>query len=452
MLMVFTLSDSGYWTNCSGKIVPPLIASVGLSIVGNALYMCLNEVPLGWRTYALLLSRFLNGAGSGNRGTYFAYIAAASDAGDRARSMALSGGGALIGLNVGPAVQMLFTWIGAEGVHVGFMRISMYTAPALLAIAINIICVIFLLIFLEDGLDRFNEQESDNVSTYSIAAASDSDLERNTVKTVRMDVLAVVVCMWTRAARMLITANIESIGSPFSEVMFGLNNEQVLNYNSMMQGAVGVLTTVMFVVYAVTDYSKWVSERLNCLGAMVALLGFHLLTFSWPFLSGVAPGCAKYVDDVNGTQNWTWCESLKPVNFWLYYVSYALIFGIGLPCLNNSLQSLYSQILGKGRQGTMQGINQAVGCVSRIMGPLLMSTTFASFGPRATWLVEIGLISVCLCIWCAVYRRLLPAAVEIKERTIQLSRDGTEVTMCRRDSTSTTISVVSDELKKVVSA
>ncbi|VDL64840.1 unnamed protein product [Nippostrongylus brasiliensis] len=55
----------GYWTNCSGKIVPPLIASVGLSIVGNALYMCLNEVPLGWRTYALLLSRFLNGAGSG---------------------------------------------------------------------------------------------------------------------------------------------------------------------------------------------------------------------------------------------------------------------------------------------------------------------------------------------------------------------------------------------------
>ncbi|VDL82584.1 unnamed protein product [Nippostrongylus brasiliensis] len=173
---------------------------------------------------------------------------------------------------------------------------------------------------------------------------------------------------------------------------------------------------------------------------MVALLGFHLLTFSWPFLSGVAPGCAKYVDDVNGTQSWTWCESLKPVNFWLYYVSYALIFGIGLPCLNNSLQSLYSQILGKGRQGTMQGINQAVGCVSRIMGPLLMSTTFASFGPRATWLVEI------------VYRRLLPAAVEIKERTIQLSRDGTEVTICRRDSTSTTISVVSDELKKVISA
>ncbi|PIO69896.1 hypothetical protein TELCIR_08269 [Teladorsagia circumcincta] len=201
----------GYWTNCTGLIIPPLIASVGMSIVGNVIYMCLNEVPVGLRTYGLLLSRFLNGAGSGNRGTYFAYIAAASDPSDRARSMALSGGGALIGLNIGPAVQMLFTWIGGEGVDVGFMRVSMYTAPAILAIVINVACAIFLIFFLEDGLDRCNGSDSDNDSTYSIAAASDSDLERNAVKTVRMDMLAVVVCMWTRAARMLITANVERL-------------------------------------------------------------------------------------------------------------------------------------------------------------------------------------------------------------------------------------------------
>ncbi|VDM74241.1 unnamed protein product, partial [Strongylus vulgaris] len=130
---------------------------------------------------------------------------------------------------------MLFTWIGSDGIDIKFMRISMYTAPALLALAINFACVILLVIFLDDGLDRFNSPDSDNDSTYSIAAAEDSDLERNSVKTVRMDVIAVIVCMWTRAARMLITANVESIGSPFSQVMFGLDNKQVLNYNAMMQ-------------------------------------------------------------------------------------------------------------------------------------------------------------------------------------------------------------------------
>ncbi|VDM53372.1 unnamed protein product [Angiostrongylus costaricensis] len=375
----------GYWTNCSSKVVPPLMSSVGMSIVGSVIYMCLNKVPLVWRTYGLLLSRFLNGAGSGNRGTYFAYIAAASEAPDRARSMALSGGGALIGLNVGPAVQMMFTWIGDEGVDIGFMRLSMYTAPALLAILVNVSCALILLFFLDDGLDRFSNPDTDSVSAYSIAAASDSDLERNVVHPIRVNMLAVVVCMWTRAARMLITANIESTGSPFSEVMFGLDNEQVLNYNSLTQGAVGALTAVM------------VSERMNCLCAMIALLVFHLLTFSWPFLPGELPtDCNKY-SGINGTQVWEWCWSLRPINFWLYYISYAVIFGIGLPCLNNSLQSLYSQVLGKGRQGTMQGVNQAVGCVSRILGPLLMS--------------------------CAVYQRLVPS-VEIKKRNITLSADG----------------------------
>ncbi|EYC25061.1 hypothetical protein Y032_0012g1678 [Ancylostoma ceylanicum] len=283
----------GYWTNRTGVVIPPLVASVVMSIVGNVIYMCLNNVPVPLRKCGLLVSRFLNGAGSGNRGTFFAYIAAASEPTDRARAMALSGGGALIGLNVGPAVQMLFTWIGSDGVDVGFMRISMYTAPAILAIVINLACIVLLLVFLKDGLDRFTASDSDSVSTYSIAAAEDSDLERNSVKTVRMDILAAVVCMWTRAARMLITANVESIGSPFSQVMFGLDNKQVLNYNAMMQGAVGVLTTVMFLVYVFTPYSKWISERLNCLGAMVALLFFHLLTFSWPFLSGQLPDCAK---------------------------------------------------------------------------------------------------------------------------------------------------------------
>ena len=50
------------------------------------------------------------------------------------------------------------------------------------------------------------------------------------------------------------------------------------------------------------------------------------------------------------THHWDWCTSLKPINMWVYYISYAIIFGMGLPCLNNSLQSLYSMVLGKGRQ------------------------------------------------------------------------------------------------------
>uniref|UniRef100_A0A1I7WVY9 Anoctamin n=1 Tax=Heterorhabditis bacteriophora TaxID=37862 RepID=A0A1I7WVY9_HETBA len=72
---------------------------------------------------------------------------------------------------------MAFTWIGDVGVNVGFMRISMYTTPALFAIIINVTCIFFLLSRLDDGLDRFNCPDSDSVSTFSIAAANDSDLD-----------------------------------------------------------------------------------------------------------------------------------------------------------------------------------------------------------------------------------------------------------------------------------
>uniref|UniRef100_A0A915CMC9 Uncharacterized protein n=1 Tax=Ditylenchus dipsaci TaxID=166011 RepID=A0A915CMC9_9BILA len=95
---------------------------------------------------------------------------------------------------------------------------------------------------------------------------------------------------------------------------------------------------------------------------------------------------------------------------YIYYGSYVLVFGIALPCLNNSLQSLYSLVLGNGRQGTMQGVNQAVGSLSRILGPLVMSSTFAKFGPQATWGVEIGTLVLFLVIWAAAYKRLVPAS------------------------------------------
>lgn len=87
-----------------------------------------------------------------------------------------------------------------------------------------------------------------------------------------------------------------------------------------------------------------------------------------------------------------------------------IIFGIALPCLNNSLQSIYSLVLGNTRQGTMQGLNQAVGSISRIFGPLIMSGSFTLFGPIANWSVEIAILSLFLGIWILTYRRMVPAA------------------------------------------
>ncbi|KAF8373336.1 hypothetical protein PRIPAC_79765 [Pristionchus pacificus] len=438
----------GFWANKIGRILPPVYTSLVMSGLGNALYLLLGAFSRPVAPYAIVVSRFLSGAGTGNRGCFRALVACNSEGVDRAKALASSGGAALVGLTIGPAVQLVFNFMGAEGVSLGPLVLSQYTAPAVLAIVINVATAISIKFFLDDSLHIPPKTETD--STKDMVESEDSGsgavaqwlCARNAIRKVtsstppalrstqtkgrsivqyvnsllqdttprlsvplRMDVIAVIICMGTRSIRMLATSNIESIGAPFTEIMFNFTHAQALEWNSYDQTIVGALTIAVFMVYAFTNYTKWVSERSNCLIAITGLFVFYCITMPWPFLPGNVD-CARFIG--NGTHNWVWCEMLPPLNQWLYYVAYAAIYGICLPMLNNSLQALYSRVLGQGPQGTMQGVNQAVGSVARILGPLVMSSTFSHFDPQATWSVNIVLLAVVIGIWIVAYRRLVP--------------------------------------------
>lgn len=179
------------------------------------------------------------------------YTAAMSTKSDRTKAMALSSGGALVGIMLGPSVQIFFTFLGSTGIQFSFIRISMYTAPALLAFVINVLCVFLLLIFLDDRLDC-RGVEQDTQSRVNV-----TEDESNPGLEIRPDLIAVIVCMLTRAARMMVTANGDSVGSPYAQLMFGFNEEEVLNYSAYAQTGIGVLTTAMLAIQAFTDYTKW---------------------------------------------------------------------------------------------------------------------------------------------------------------------------------------------------
>uniref|UniRef100_A0A1I7YH60 Autophagy-related protein n=2 Tax=Steinernema glaseri TaxID=37863 RepID=A0A1I7YH60_9BILA len=388
----------GCWSNRANRVNPPLLTSLAMSLFANLLFLSLNALPAPSRKFALLLSRFFSGAGSGNRATCCSFVAAASRMSDRSRAMTMVSGAAGLGITIGPAVQMVFTHIGDQGILVGPVRISiMYTAPALLAVAVNVASVLLLVLLFDDRLQEASVcSESDSDSAISDTGARHK---------IRFDLLAVSVCIFTRVIRMIVTANIESIGSPFSQIMFGFDEKEALHYNSSVQSVVAVLVFSIFLLYTCTDIIKYLSDRNATVIAIVMLLSFHLLTMSWPFLEG---GPLDYCS-LNGTApKYSWCESLKPVNVYVYYLAYVFIFGLAVPSLNNSVQTLYSQVLGKGKQGKMQGINQAIGCASRILGPLLMSHTFTQFGPQVNWLIEIVVLAFCLAMWVVAYRRMIP--------------------------------------------
>lgn len=75
---------------------------------------------------------------------------------------------------------------------------------------------IFLLTaFLDDRLDN-KGKEKDTISTMDVAVSDDESVDTNdtefSAKAVSIDVLAVLVCMTTRSARMLVTSNVEVSG------------------------------------------------------------------------------------------------------------------------------------------------------------------------------------------------------------------------------------------------
>ncbi|GMT18877.1 hypothetical protein PFISCL1PPCAC_10174, partial [Pristionchus fissidentatus] len=421
----------GYWCNRVGRITPAVQTSIVFSSVGNLLYLFLGSFSRSIAPIAIILSRFLSGAGSGNRGCFRALVAHNSQGVDRAKALASSGGAALVGLTIGPAIQLIFNWMGPDGVSFGPFTLSQYTAPALLALFINLSTAIYIHYFLDDSL--VDNHLTPTLSSTAYIVREDelehSECSRTTSIPLRMDVVAVIICMATRSIRMLATSNVESIGAPFTEIMFNFTHAEALEWNSYDQTIVGVLTIAVFLLYAFTNYTRWVSERSNCIIAIIGLFFFYSLTMPWPFLSGNVD-CTRFIG--NGTHNWEWCETLPPLNQWLYYSTYAVIYGICLPMLNNSLQALYSRVLGDGPQGTMQGVNQAVGSIARIFGPLLMSWTFSQWGPQATWALNIGLIGITIGVWIIACKRLVP--LELRRNNSLVSK------ACSLSSCSTTMS------------
>lgn len=157
-----------------------------------------------------------------------------------------------------------------------------------------------------------------------------------------------------------------------------------------------------------------ISLRSICFGSVIAMIAFCLLTYSWPFIPGQVEFSDNSTDSDAGCNvtRHSWCKHLSPVNPYLYYAVYILIVGIAFPALNVAIITLYSQILGPRRQGTLQGIFQISGGTARMLGPFVLGNLYAHFGPRMTWNVEIGVLGITVTVWVIFYRKMVPLQMD----------------------------------------
>jgi len=173
--------------------------------------------------------------------------------------------------------------------------------------------------------------------------------------------------------------------------------------------------------------------RVSCVLSLIGLALFHLITYAWPFLplhelryNGTVQSLAEpnqtttttfhtEADSGNpvgcNTDKFHWCDHLHRVNVHVYYTTYVLMIGLAYTVLNIAMTTLFSRVLGPRRQGTQQGLLQMSGGVARMVGPVVMSSLYALYGPVMAWNCELLVIGVTLLLWILFYCRMVQLRV-----------------------------------------
>uniref|UniRef100_A0A915E2M3 Major facilitator superfamily (MFS) profile domain-containing protein n=1 Tax=Ditylenchus dipsaci TaxID=166011 RepID=A0A915E2M3_9BILA len=191
----------GYWSNQAKTVRLPLYVGLLLMFIGNAFYICLEVIDLPKR-YLLLIGRFITGMGSGNVSLLRTYASTASTSADRPKAIA-------------------------------FVTCGQAIAPAYLACAMNFFGAVALYFYFKEEYAGLKEEDDlpKIISKDSQGWTTPGNIESGAANKVPpYDMLAVLVCYITRFTQMFINTNLETLGSPYSMMMFAWTEKRQLRY------------------------------------------------------------------------------------------------------------------------------------------------------------------------------------------------------------------------------
>ncbi|VDM82055.1 unnamed protein product [Strongylus vulgaris] len=230
----------GYWSNRIEQVRFPLLTGFFLMMVGNVLYLSLPFYATSSVTIAMLIARFVLGCGTGNICLLRAYVSTSSSKSDRARAIACINGGLAAGSLIGPALQLLFSPLGHQGISIlPFFNLNIYNSPALFSLFLDTAGFLAVLFAFEE---KYDVLKADAAKTEKLPEPCK---------------VAILVCFGTRSAQISVMATIETLGSAFSMLMFTFNNEQAVAANATAHLVSGIAGAILYLALIVFNLSKW---------------------------------------------------------------------------------------------------------------------------------------------------------------------------------------------------
>ncbi|ETN70752.1 hypothetical protein NECAME_14554 [Necator americanus] len=288
--------------------------------------------------------------------------------------------------------KLIFSPLSYPGSVFGLLQINMYTMPAIVANVLVAVSMVLMAFFFKEA-PMFREGKRNSL---------DSTDTQFSVSLPPFDKVAVFCCIFAKMVQMFIYANMETIGSMYTQQMFDLSRTETTQFNSILVSLSGFVGFAFLFTYVWTKLGKRVDNRVGALVGVLVCVGFLFSTYSWPFYTGNIESDACHSP---------WCATTPRIPWPLYAGSYVIVFGVGFAMMNVHLAAMYSGVLGPRRQGTMHGINTLLASCSRVLGPVAVTDMFWYFGPQVVWIFQFATWALLLIVLGVFYERLVPLGI-----------------------------------------
>ena len=343
-----------FWGRLSDRIGRRPVLIVGL--VGTSLAYVLFGLADGMTM--LFVSRMLAGFFGANVATAQAYVADVTTPAERAKGMGMIGAAFGLGFTFGPAIG-------------GFMVQGSMALPGFFAAGLSGAAAIVAIVLLREPVRH--AQEATRIFSLDTVSAA-----------IRQPRVGTILVLYFLA--LLAFSGFESMFIRFGLARFpeafGISSAIT---DPSMDEIIGAAKQAGLYMFAIGLLSAIIQG--GFIRRLVPRFGETKLIVAGPFLLGLG-----FV-----------IVGVAPV--WVLVIAGCAVMPMGFGVNNPSLQGLLSRAVDPANQGAFLGLNQSLGSLARVVGPLFAGGIFDHFGPATPFFASAGLLAVATLIAIAYHRR-----------------------------------------------
>jgi len=275
-------------------------------IIANILYAILSVFPTNDGRYAaLLISRFLTGATSGNIAPFRAYIAKATFSQERTMHLSILAAFQGLGMTVGPAIQAMLTPLQCspnDAEDFPYFSFDMFSSAGWVSAITGVVSLVIMWpgIFFEFSVAQKEQQ-------YLAKKAAESQPDKKPQATLKPDLFAAWTCIIMFFMYFWNFVVMETVGTPICQDHFGWTADEIVSKFGIIMSVNGGLAFLCFFIIA--PLARRFDERvlLISLGVVTAIVG-RAAFFPFPGVDnpavcvGVKNNCTIELDKVWGGQ------------------------------------------------------------------------------------------------------------------------------------------------------